>query len=85
MPISGVVLNCAPDRVDAVRVAVEARPCSEVRERLDSVLVVVTDTATLADDRAEVDALMGIDGVVTSNVVFSNIEDAAPGVQGEAR
>ena len=77
MPISGVLLTCRPERVDEVRRSVVARPSSEVREARDAALVVVTDTTTVRQDRAEVEALSTLDGVIAAHVVFSNIEDVA--------
>ena len=80
-------MSCAPGRLEDVSGAVADGVCSEVRERLDNILVVVTDTATLDEDRAEVERLMAIDGVAASHVVFSNIEDvgAALAKQEESR
>lgn len=75
MPISGVLLQCDPERLELAAAAVEARPAAELRERRDNALVVVTDTATLDEDRAEVDALTKLEGVLAAHVVFSNIED----------
>ncbi len=75
MPVSGVLLQCDPARLDAVGTAVAARSASEIRDRHQSALVVVTDTVTLDADRAEVEALTALDGVLAAHVVFSSIED----------
>jgi nitrate reductase NapAB chaperone NapD len=75
MPISGVLLNCQPEHIDDVRRSVETRSQSEIREVHDGALIVVTDTTTLKEDRAEVEALSTLDGVIAAHVVFSNIED----------
>ena len=77
MPISGVLLNCRPEHIDDVRRSVETRLLSEIRDVHDGVLIVVTDTTTLKEDRAEVEALSALDGVIAAHVVFSNIEDIA--------
>lgn len=77
MPISGVLLSCEPGRLDEVRAAVAGRALSEPRELRGDALVVVTDTSTLDEDRAEVEALTHLDGVVAAHVVFSNVEDLA--------
>ena len=77
MPVSGVLLSCDPARLDEVRRSVDGRPLSEIREVHESALIVVTDTQTLRDDRAEVEALSALDGVIATHVVFSNIEDLA--------
>lgn len=75
MPISGVLLQCDPERLTAAVQGVVARTRCEIRERRENALVVVTDTATLDADRAEVEALSAIEGVLAAHVVFSNIED----------
>lgn len=75
MPISSVILSCRPDAVDAVRALVDARERSEVREQRKNDLVVVTDTVTLEGDRAEMEAISSLPGVVSYCIVFSNVED----------
>ncbi len=85
MPISGVLLTCEAGRADEVRRLVDERSRSEVRSIDDAALVVVTDTTTLDEDRAEVEALGRLDGVAATNVVFSNIEDIAEAATGEGR
>ena len=85
MPISGVLLTCEPERLAEVNRSVNERKQSEVREVLDTTLVVVTDTETMRDDRREVESLEAIDGVIAAHVVFSNVEDLTDGAQNEAR
>lgn len=75
MPISSVILSCRPDAVDAVHALVDARERSEVREQRKNDLVVVTDTVTLEGDRAEMEAISSLPGVVSYCIVFSNVED----------
>ena len=82
MPISGVLLACYTGRLEAVRAAVNARSLSEPHEAPGNALVVVTDTTTLDEDRAEVDALSRLDGVVAAHVVFSHVEDLAEAADG---
>lgn len=77
MPVSGVLLTCREDAVEAVRQAVFARPLLEVRDGAGPMLVVVTDTKSLDDDRAEVDWLATLPGVLSTFVTFSNVEDLA--------
>ena len=77
MPVSGVLLTCGENAVAAVRQAVFARPRLEVRDGAGPMLVVVTDTATLDDDRAEVNWLATLPGVLSTFVAFSNVEDLA--------
>jgi len=81
MPVSGLVLMCEEAAVDAVRRRVAGRPEAEVRGRQGNHLIVVTDTATLEEDRACVDWLAALPGVLSAWVTFTNIEDvaAAPG------
>ena len=75
MPISGVLLQCDPKRLSTAVEEVVARSRCEIRERRENALVVVTDTPTLDADRAEVEALSALEGVLAAHVVFSNIED----------
>jgi len=75
VPISSVILSCRPEAVDAVRTMVDARERSEVREQRNNDLVVVTDTVTLEGDRAEMEAISVLPGVVSYCIVFSNVED----------
>ena len=77
-----MLLSCERGRLDAVRAAVESRESSEPRELRGNALVVVTDTATLDEDRAEVEALTRLEGVVAAHVVFSNIADLAESRRG---
>ena len=82
MPISRLLLTCEPGRLDEVRRQVVARPHSEARESGGNALIVVTETATLDEDRAEVEALGKVGGVVAVHVVFTNIEDLAAAAAG---
>jgi nitrate reductase NapAB chaperone NapD len=75
MPVSGVLLQCAPEQLDAVGAAVSLRTAAELRGRKENALIVVTDTDSLDADRAEVEALSSLDGVLAAHVVFSSIED----------
>lgn len=77
MPISGVLLTCDSDRVEAVRQAVDERPLSEIREVRENNLIVVTDTPTMRADRREVEELEAVAGVIAAHVVFSSVEDLA--------
>jgi nitrate reductase NapAB chaperone NapD len=77
MPVSGVLLTCKGESVEAVRRQIDARPLVEMRQVEGSMLVVVTDTATLDEDRREVQWLAGIPGVLSAFVAFCNIEDLA--------
>lgn len=77
MPISGVLLTCTEEALEEVREAVAGRPRVEVREGAGSMLVVVTDTATLEEDRELVNWLAALPGVLSAFVAFSNIEDVA--------
>ncbi len=77
MPVSGLVVMCEEAAVDEVRHRVAARPGLEVRDCRGSSLIVVTDTATLEEDRACVDWLNSLPGVLSTWVTFCNIEDVA--------
>ena len=75
MPVSGVLLTRRENAVEAVRQAVVARPRHEVRDGAGPMLVIITDTESLDDDRAEVDWLATLPGVLSTFVAFSNVED----------
>ncbi len=77
MPISGVIVTYKDGATDAVRRAIEARPGVELRESRGTALVVVTDTATLEEDREQVRWLDGLPGVLSVFVAFTNVEDLA--------
>lgn len=68
-------MQCDVHLLDAVRASVSARRGAELREQLDNAFIVVTDTSSLDEDRAEVEALSTLEGVLAAHVVFSNIED----------
>jgi nitrate reductase NapAB chaperone NapD len=84
MPISGVVLTCHPQQLDAVVREVSSRPGAEVRAVEDGHLVVVTDTDSLRADHDEVQALESLPGVAAAHVVFCNVEDLAETPPAEA-
>ena len=77
MPVSGVWLNCEPRDAERIRALIDARSELEVRQADGGDLVVVTDTRTLDDDRAQVRWLETIDGVRSVFVAFSDVEDLA--------
>jgi nitrate reductase NapAB chaperone NapD len=82
MPVSGVLLTCKEEALEKVRESISARPQVEVREGEGSMLVVVTDTETMAQDRELVKWLAKLPGVLTAFVAFSNIEDVAENAAG---
>lgn len=75
MPVSGVLVTCRENEAAKVRSAIQARSGSEVRGGSGNMLVVVTDTATLAEDRKEIDWLASLPGVVSAMVTYTNLED----------
>lgn len=79
MPVSGLVLMCEQAAVEDLRRRIAARPGLEVRGLQGSSLIVVTDTATLEQDRACVDWLASQPGVLSAWVTFTNIEDVSAG------
>lgn len=77
MPISGVLVTCKVDAVNDVRLAIAARPQLEVRDEAGRMLVVITDTATLEEDKAELNWLSALPGVVSALITYTNSEDLA--------
>ena len=77
MPVSGVIVVCDERAVESVRNEIDSHSQLEVREAAESNLIVVTDTATVADDRQAVKWIGTIDGVLSTYVAFTNVEDIA--------
>lgn len=75
MPITGVLVTCRDGATANVRSAIQARPHSEVQYEMESELVVVTDTATLEEDRKELDWLASLTGVASTFVTYTSLED----------
>jgi hypothetical protein len=57
--------------------AIEAHPRLEVGNQIPAGLVVVTDTDSVDQDRADVDWLNELAGVTSACVTFSSVEDVA--------
>lgn len=77
MPITGVLVTCKEHRANGVHRLITKRPRLEVRNQRGNMLVVVTDTPTLAADRGEIDWLESLPGVASASVTYTNIEDLA--------
>jgi len=77
MPITGVLVTCREHRASRVRSLITKRPRLEVRNQNGNMLVVVTDTPTLAADREEINWLESLPGVASALVAYTNIEDLA--------
>jgi len=79
MPITGVLVTCRDGEVENARRAIQARSHLEVGEGKGNMLVVVTDTATLAEDKTEIDWLSSLPGVASALITYTNLEDIAKG------
>jgi nitrate reductase NapAB chaperone NapD len=77
MPVSGVIVVCEQGSLKPVQDEIDAHPRLEVREVAESNLIVVTDTATVDEDRQAVKWIGTIDGVLSTYVAFTNVEDIA--------
>lgn len=77
MPISGVLVTCKENCLEDVHQAIGDHPRLEIGDQSGCMLVVVTDTETLADDRAEIDWLASLPGVSSVLVAYTNLEDLA--------
>lgn len=75
MPITSLVLECRPSQLEALVAQIERFPCASVAHRHQHALVVVTDTLTQLEDRALVNALAGLEGVLVATPVFTAAED----------
>ncbi len=77
MPITGILVTCKERRANDVLSLIRKRPRLEVRNQTGNMLVVVTDTPTLAADREEIDWLESLPGVTSALITYTNIEDLA--------
>jgi nitrate reductase NapAB chaperone NapD len=84
MPVSGVIVICEESTVEEVHNRIDSHPRLEVREAGGVSLIVVTDTATVKEDRADVDWISKLPGVLSTYVAFTNTEDVAESVAGLA-
>jgi len=69
MPISGVLVTCKENCLEDVHQAIGDHPRLEIGDQSGCMLVVVTDTETLADDRAEIDWLASLYGDKSKKIV----------------
>ena len=75
MPVTGVIVTCAEEDALEVGRRIGRHPRLEVREHTGGGLIVVTDTVSIEQDRADVEWIVGLDGVLATHVTFTNIED----------
>jgi nitrate reductase NapAB chaperone NapD len=75
MPISGVIVVCEEASREAVRHQVDAHPRLDVSESTGPALIAITDTESVEQDRADVEWLGTLEGVLSTHVAFTNIED----------
>ena len=77
MPISSLVLEVVPGREREVRDRLQQEPGVEVRYAVAGKLLLVTDTPSLAADRALRSTVTEPAEVLTATVVFSSEEEIA--------
>lgn len=77
MPVSGIVVTCAPDRVDEVAGALSAFDCIEVHGILATGKVVAVIEADSVDAEVSLVSLLhDVDGVTSVQMAYHNFEDA---------
>lgn len=77
MPVSGVIVTCESGSRERVQDRIDSHPRLEVRDAEGENLIVVTDTASVKQDRAAVEWIGKVPGVVSAYVAFTNMEDVA--------
>ena len=76
MPITSLIVTCATDSVPAVAEEIAQMPNVEVTDVRDDTLVIITDTKTGDEDQTTWDALVAIPGVISTDIIYHNFEDA---------
>jgi len=75
MPISSVILDVKAGSEAAVVESVTAMDGVEVSSTRERVVIITTDTPTIAADRKLTESLRDVAGVVSANVAFCSMED----------
>ncbi len=75
MPITSVIIEVVNGDENLVAERIGFLDKIEVQKIGQACLVAVTDTESIVEDRNVIDGLDEIEGVITSNVAFSNMED----------
>ncbi len=76
MPISGIVIDVAPQAQAVVAERLQAMKQVELQpERTVSALVAVLDTPDFAAEQALVEAIQQLDGVAAVRLAYHNFED----------
>ncbi len=78
MPITALLVECAPDAGERVAADIERMPEAEVHRRMDVFLTVVADTASRGQDEDVMRRIAARPGVITATPVFTNTEDLDP-------
>jgi len=76
MPVSGIVIRCAPERSDDLARSLRLSGSVEVSQVLDDgTLIAVIETSTVDEEVASVKRLMDTEGVLDVMVAYHNFED----------
>lgn len=75
MPITSVIIEVVNGAENQVAERIASLDKIEVQKVGQACIVAVTDTGSIREDRNVIDRLDEIEGVVSSNVAFSNMED----------
>lgn len=76
MPVSGIVVTCAPDNTDHVAQQLTGTQGVEVHAALpEGKIVAVLEADSFEDEMALVNRLQGLDGVVSLQLAYHNFEE----------
>ena len=78
MPISSLIVEFVPEYSEEVAAEIAGLNGAEITERGSHALIVVTDTASIEEDR-NLTGKLEIPHVIAANVVFTNMEDSLAG------
>ncbi|MDH5656619.1 MAG: chaperone NapD [Spirochaetia bacterium] len=79
MPVSSLIVEFVPDYREEVTAEIAGLKGAEITESGSRAFIVVTDTATIEEDRYLTGKLVEIPHVISANVVFTNMEDSLAG------
>ncbi len=77
MPISSLVIDIEKGKEKLVTQSLAAFNTIEIYATRDDKIIIVTDTKTKNEDREIVKKINTLSGVITANMVFTNMEDCS--------
>ncbi len=75
MPITSLIISCAPGTSEAVAAEIAEMPYIEVTDVRDDVVIIITDTPDSDRDQETWDSLVAVPDVYASDIIYHNFED----------